>query len=1226
MEKNGDAAFTPINHQPTQLLTPEPSAAASAQEEQNTQSAFGNQRRRHNPAVARYLGLGSTIEPTHLERYAPLPAPSAGPPAKPMRKRRRLGSGGSIPCSTDAYAGRDASNRPFVSESLGIKKAPGRSAAAQSKSKACHVQQLQATDYAYRHTPVADDNLLTSSSPVHFDDDSVEARKECPGASSAQKVSRAIVELSRNGDFNHTVIDSGDDTECVAFDAVNNPHDQSNKDKHANDDDFDFDITDNELLTLTSEVHGPTFDASRDMPSSRKTPHCKAGDEANQIRDNLQTELEGTTEMKGSQRSSKKFISPVTLTTRLLAATGDEGSIKARKPIVRPPFPGSAHMGSRRETVDGREGAATRSQGQPVTTPPKTQSPKARSLSDSAPRLEPSPKFREPARMSKDDHTIDASPSTPRRPDFLSRGLSLQMPPRESHMPSPAQFAARVPLSPQLDARNTYASPGSVLPRRSRGAEFSRACTNLHHSTLPDQSSPDSSPTITQKGIKIPPRKPRSNSMLMESPNVNMHGGGWSHGDRTAPSSSVGSINMMGSEDSNSSSDEVDPEDPEDHDDPMITTPQAKTNLLFPGLNSGNNGLWSNLFSPGAQPNFASMHRARLRKGRSRKSSSSASGHSSMASPGPASPPNGKDTGYFAREAAMRKAGSRRESLSIFANDLHISSGNDSGDEAANLPQTPGVVRRAVTRRGNLLPKSRQFGRIRAELFEEAAPVDSEFRREAEIIRQVRESDVDPDKVSVTAQSSPNLLPAVPGLDGPLEGVPEEGDESNMSLDSSNTKGLFGAFGSLHSTGRNSLSNGFWNQRAAHTPPPPSFPRAESSARSEDMSMDSPTIGTNGGASRASTPGPMQPPTAAEAIKKSNKRRRDDDFDEASIKRRAVSPGVSVHNSPVISQSPAQRDGSLWGTTTKTGRETSISGQSHGERSNSGGSMSMTPTLGPKRIGLQAMSRTAALSSFIDSAPPGELADVTKAIKSILGDESVQNELSPAFQKYNEEQFTTTKLPGGSTEVLVSQYNSLGDGRYYDIDTQSSFDFDHATGKASAVQSYVVESQHDELLKSLNKSLSSHAAEHYPKSSYGVYPVPSSPSSLAIVTVANKYSPTNYWNGRWRSSYIYDTSSGSITGSIKVDVHYYEDGNVRLFTTKEVSVSASGANAPDVMRKIAAEEKRYQEDLNKAFGSLSEGAFKALRRQLPITRQKIEWEKISGYRLGQDIGGGGGRR
>lgn len=97
-------------------------------------------------------------------------------------------------------------------------------------------------------------------------------------------------------------------------------------------------------------------------------------------------------------------------------------------------------------------------------------------------------------------------------------------------------------------------------------------------------------------------------------------------------------------------------------------------------------------------------------------------------------------------------------------------------------------------------------------------------------------------------------------------------------------------------------------------------------------------------------------------------------------------------------------------------------------------------------------------------ANTAQLTDVTKAIKSILGDEDVETELAPAYQKYNEEQFTTTKLPGGSTEILISPYNSLGDGRYYDAETQSSFDFDHATQKASAVQSYVVESQHEDLV------------------------------------------------------------------------------------------------------------------------------------------------------------------
>jgi hypothetical protein len=101
---------------------------------------------------------------------------------------------------------------------------------------------------------------------------------------------------------------------------------------------------------------------------------------------------------------------------------------------------------------------------------------------------------------------------------------------------------------------------------------------------------------------------------------------------------------------------------------------------------------------------------------------------------------------------------------------------------------------------------------------------------------------------------------------------------------------------------------------------------------------------------------------AVDGLKKSNKRRRDDDLDGNSLKRRAVSPGVSVQNSPVLSQSPAQRGDSVWGTVPKADirRESSVSGiggHAAGERSNSGGSLlgGMTPSLGPKRVGLQGM-------------------------------------------------------------------------------------------------------------------------------------------------------------------------------------------------------------------------------------------------------------------------------
>jgi hypothetical protein len=272
------------------------------------------------------------------------------------------------------------------------------------------------------------------------------------------------------------------------------------------------------------------------------------------------------------------------------------------------------------------------------------------------------------------------------------------------------------------------------------------------------------------------------------------------------------------------------------------------------------------------------------------------------------------------------------------------------------------------------------------------------------------------------------------------------------------------------------------------------------------------------------------------------------------------------------------------------------------------------------------MSHLDTIASFVEGAPPGELADVVADIKTLTIDTpNIVSELAPAFEKYNEEQFATVKLPGSSQQVVISSHNSLGGGRYYDVESSSSFAFDHTTQKASAVQSHVLEGAQADLAKSTLKSVGSYVEEHFANAAFGVYPIESD-SKIAIVIVSNKYSPNNYWNGRWRSLYIFDPASGSLDGSVKVDVHYYEDGNVRLLTNKAVNAQVSSGTGAGIAKEVAAAEKKYQEDLNKGFVSLSEGAFKGLRRQLPVTRQKIEWDKVTGYRLGQDIGGGGSKR
>ncbi|KAK3692837.1 putative F-actin-capping protein [Podospora appendiculata] len=264
---------------------------------------------------------------------------------------------------------------------------------------------------------------------------------------------------------------------------------------------------------------------------------------------------------------------------------------------------------------------------------------------------------------------------------------------------------------------------------------------------------------------------------------------------------------------------------------------------------------------------------------------------------------------------------------------------------------------------------------------------------------------------------------------------------------------------------------------------------------------------------------------------------------------------------------------------------------------------------------------TSIISSFVEGAPPGEV-----HIKALTGSSPhLIAELGPAFRKYNEEQFATVKLPGGSRNVVITSHGSLGDGRYFDVESATSFAFDHATQKASAVQSHVLDGAQADLVKSTLKALSTYMSEHFPNAAYGVYPTEND-SKIAIVIVANKYSPNNFWNGRWRSLYIFDPSSGALEGAVKVDVHYYEDGNVRLLTNKPVAASVSSSTGSAIIREISLGEKKYQEELNRSFTSLSEGAFKGLRRQLPVTRQKIEWDKVASYRLGQDIGGGSSRR
>ncbi|KAL8392895.1 hypothetical protein RB595_002909 [Gaeumannomyces hyphopodioides] len=618
---------------------------------------------------------------------------------------------------------------------------------------------------------------------------------------------------------------------------------------------------------------------------------------------------------------------------------------------------------------------------------------KTRSLSDgggtSATKLTPSPLAIDVTRRtSKDDSTIrspaiPALPVTPSRVGFAHRGSSglaqsLRLPHQGPGVTGAAAAAAAAagqsspakpaPLSPKLDHSHIYASPSSALPRRSRGLDFSRAATSLHHSTLAEQSSPDSSPTIGGRGaMNIPGGGARRHGDFGPAETTTSLWSVMGNHEKMHISSSVGSSanHMLGS-DSSSSSDGDDLMD-EDTDEPYITTPQIQKTTPHPGLGGGGAPPWAPVGSPAFNSLLSFQQRQRPRKQHKKRLRGPIGlGFSSIGGGGALTASKSPPSSLGAREPSNQHP--RRESISWAANQLNIS-GNESDDgmrppimesveSVLGGPSRDGqteVVRRVVTRRGNLMPKTKAFARMRAALAEEGTPVDSEVRREAEVVRQVRESDVDhhrplPSTETGAVLSSPNL--------GTLEVDDVTLADDAMMVDSSALQGgglsssyklralrnlrggraVWDAFSDSSSTGTGAGGGG-----GVTTPPPPPalLPRGSSSAMSvgnntDDVSMDSPSTVSGGifpmslttrSSSGGDTPQQQQQqqqqaggagptagvPSAAEITRRINsKRRRDDDLDPVSFKRRAVSPGVSVHNSPVM-QSPLQRDMIPWG-------------------------------------------------------------------------------------------------------------------------------------------------------------------------------------------------------------------------------------------------------------------------------------------------------------------------
>ena len=235
------------------------------------------------------------------------------------------------------------------------------------------------------------------------------------------------------------------------------------------------------------------------------------------------------------------------------------------------------------------------------------------------------------------------------------------------------------------------------------------------------------------------------------------------------------------------------------------------------------------------------------------------------------------------------------------------------------------------------------------------------------------------------------------------------------------------------------------------------------------------------------------------------------------------------------------------------------------------------------------------IRNFLLNAPPGEFNEVANDVRELVQNDQLLKSNSEycfvsfssyyhylpffrVFSQYNKELFTACKLPNVNEMVLITDYNDLGGGRFFDPKSKHSFKYDHLKREASDIEPFESPATDLEMWRgAVEVAMHTSVLNRYPQGIVSTFSLPSGHKhlfngssdtstaknlpSLVSCIESHLYQPKNFWNGKWRSQWIVTPTadlpfqSGStveVTGKFHIQVHYFEEGNIQLICTKEV--------------------------------------------------------------------------
>jgi len=260
---------------------------------------------------------------------------------------------------------------------------------------------------------------------------------------------------------------------------------------------------------------------------------------------------------------------------------------------------------------------------------------------------------------------------------------------------------------------------------------------------------------------------------------------------------------------------------------------------------------------------------------------------------------------------------------------------------------------------------------------------------------------------------------------------------------------------------------------------------------------------------------------------------------------------------------------------------------------------------------------------FLLSSPPGQFNEVLGDVRKILPEgflsESMAQGIARVYNNRNGKVLPTSNgniLINASTEIDPTHHFSSTLGSSVGVDHLSASSTDDSTpipvqlsGESGGISLY---------REALQESLNRYVKAQYKSAAQLCSPgsacsVVCNESNVILININGELTNiSNFKSGRFSSSWTVNPASSSISGEIKVHAHIFEDGNVQLQQSKAYPLitlrgSSESELASSVVAFIQSSETALQEGLEEMYRTMNEETLKSIRRIMPFTRTKMEW-------------------